>query len=391
MNRFFRTIHLVLGLAAGLVIALLCFTGAMLAFEKELHLLLYPERYYVQESGAARGERAPLDRLAEELRRTVPDAKAASIKVYSDPERTAEVGYGKGRGDNRQAFMNPYSGEVVALGASRAPFFDMMFSLHRGLVAGDIGKMVVGTSSVIFLFILATGIVLWWPKSRAILRQRLRLKWDGGWRRLTHDLHVVIGSYAAIFLFICAFTGLAWSFEWFNNGIYWITGTERPKPPVSKAQKDTTSERKALSFDHAYAIAQREAPDALFYSISRPRDAKGAMQVTAMPRDAAHEGAATRIYIDQYSGAHIKTQRFADNNIGQQVRSTFYPVHVGSIGGLPGRIIAMLACIAGFTFPFTGVIMWLNRLKKKRSLKEVKKIEELTVPAPRREEVLELG
>jgi uncharacterized iron-regulated membrane protein len=55
---------------------------------------------------------------------------------------------------------------------------------------------------------------------------------------------------------------------------------------------------------------------------------------------------------------------FVDKNLGQRVRATFYPVHVGSIAGLPGRIVAFLACVAGVTFPVTGVILWLNRLKK---------------------------
>jgi uncharacterized iron-regulated membrane protein len=55
---------------------------------------------------------------------------------------------------------------------------------------------------------------------------------------------------------------------------------------------------------------------------------------------------------------------FTEKNLGQRVRATFYPVHVGSIAGLPGRIVAFLACVAGVTFPVTGVILWLNRLKK---------------------------
>jgi len=56
----------------------------------------------------------------------------------------------------------------------------------------------------------------------------------------------------------------------------------------------------------------------------------------------------------------------------------FYPIHVGSIGGLPGLIIAFIVCITGTTFPVTGVILWLNRLKKQRKKKSKKKRAEET-------------
>jgi uncharacterized iron-regulated membrane protein len=63
----------------------------------------------------------------------------------------------------------------------------------------------------------------------------------------------------------------------------------------------------------------------------------------------------------------IGNLKFQDKNLGQRVRSTFKPVHVGSIYGLPSKIIAFLVCIFGVTFPITGTIMWLNRLKKKKT------------------------
>jgi uncharacterized iron-regulated membrane protein len=247
-----------------------------------------------------------------------------------------------------------------------------MFSLHRWLLAGDVGKLIVGISTSIFLFILLTGIILWWPKTKAKLKQHLTLKW-AGWKRINHDLHVVIGFYAAIFLFAFAFTGLAWSFEWFNNGIYWITGTEnkRPEPPAS-VYVDATP----VNMDYILATAQKEVPDAVSYSVNKPKDSTAAYAVTVMPIDPVHEKASDQYFFDQYTGKLVGTALYKDRNLGQRVRGIFYPIHVGSIGGITGRIIAFLACIAGVTFPITGTILWINRLnkeKKKKKKKAVKK------------------
>jgi uncharacterized iron-regulated membrane protein len=381
MKIFFRNIHLYLSLACGLVIAIVCFTGAVLVFEKEFQQLFYPERYRV----AAGGERVPLEEALAAVAQKEAKAQVSAVKIYADPARTVEISYrqedgkpkppaehgGKGgaprggeggKGGGSQAFVNPYTGQVVALQSQRSPFFFTMFSLHRWLLAGDTGKLIVGVSTSVFLFILLTGIVLWWPQNQKILRQRLTLKLDGGWKRINHDLHIVVGFYAAIFLFAFAFTGLAWSFQWFNDGIYWITGTEnvRPEPPLSTPREGAA----AVPLDEVFAAARRESPGAEFYNIQLPKDSTGAFSVMLMPRDAAHERATDQLFFDQYTGALLGKTLFTEKNLGQRVRATFYPVHVGSIAGLPGRIVAFLACVAGVTFPVTGVILWLNRLKK---------------------------
>lgn len=424
MKNFWRNIHLYLSLAAGIVIMIVCFTGATLVFEKELQTFIYPERYTVE----PREKRVSVDDAIVTLQKKVKGISVTSAKVYSDPARSMELSYseakkekgnhnehknqndkkssgdepkkgdskkgegkkpeaGKGGGGS-QAFVNPYTGEVISLYTHRNSFFFTMFSLHRWLLAGDAGKLIVGISTSIFLFILITGIILWWPKTKTKLKQHLTLKW-AGWKRINHDLHVVIGFYTAIFLFAFAFTGLAWSFEWFNNGIYWITGTEkkRPEPPASALAKTAP-----VSIDYILAAAQNEVPDAVSYSVNKPKDSTAAYAVTVMPINPVHEKASDQYFFDQYTGQLIGTALYKDRNLGQRVRGIFYPIHVGSIGGITGRIIAFLACIAGVTFPVTGTILWINRLnkeKKKKNKKAGKKAKTLsTQPVHKKETVV---
>jgi uncharacterized iron-regulated membrane protein len=330
-------------------------------FEKELQMIIYPERYTVIASGVHK----PIESLISELQTNVPGASVTGVKVYNDPTRTIELTYAeKGKDQSTQAFMNPYTGELISLYSYRNTFFFTMFSLHRWLLAGDTGKIIVGVSTSIFLFILMTGIILWWPENKKKLKQRFRFKWPAGWKRINHDYHIVVGFYTAIFLFAFAFTGLAWSFKWFNDGIYWITRTEnkRPEPPSSIYIPNG----KSISFDAALIAIRSEVPSAKTYSLNSPGDSVSAISITVMPENPVHEKASNQYFLDQYSGQPIGSFLYADRNLGQRVRSLFYPIHVGSIGGWPGRIIAFLACLAGVFFPVTGVILWLNRLKKEQ-------------------------
>ncbi|RSK24689.1 PepSY-associated TM helix domain-containing protein [Hymenobacter metallilatus] len=401
MKIFFRNIHLYLSLVSGLVIAVVCLTGGILVFEKDLEQAWHPERYFVQPASTPA---LPLARLQAAVRAYKPDATLAGIKVYADPTRTVEFSLAGGPEGGKQpaagaeekrglrqagrggkgpegkggkggeggrgptVFVNPYTAAVTGELNYRESFFFTVMALHRGMVGGPIGKLVVGVSTLLFLFIIGTGLVLWWPASRNAVKQRLQLKWSGGWKRLNHDLHIVLGFYSALFLFVFAFTGLAWSFEWFNKGIYALTNSsmERPEPPVSAAPTVAAAPAGTLTAEAALVRARELAPVAVSYALQLPKDATGSIRVATLRPGASYENATDEVYLDQYSGQVLRQQTYEQRSLGQRVRGMFKPVHTGSIFGWPSKLISALVCLLGVTFPVTGVILWLNRLKKER-------------------------
>jgi uncharacterized iron-regulated membrane protein len=407
MRTFFRNIHLYLSLISGLVIAVVCFTGGMLVFEKELEQAWHPERYFVT---PATTPRRPLTQLTEVVRAYKPGAKITDIKVYDDPKRTVEISLvaapggpgGEQRGEDASratgaraggrsearsqaagaqgskgpevkegkrsrgpvVFVNPYTAAITGEVNFRETIFFTVMSVHRGVVGGAIGKLVVGVSTLMFLFIIGTGIVLWWPATRNAVRQRLQVKWSGNWKRLNHDMHIVLGFYSALFLFVFAFTGLAWSFEWFNKGIYVVTNSpmQRPEPPTSAAP--TVANATVVTPDAALALARQQAPTAEYYSLQLPKDSTASIRVATLRPGASHENATDEVYLDQYSGQVISQQTYEQRSLGQRVRGMFKPVHTGAIFGWPSKIVSLVVCLLGVTFPITGTVMWLNRLRK---------------------------
>jgi uncharacterized iron-regulated membrane protein len=386
MKVVFRRIHLYLALAAGLVILTSCLTGAILVFEKDLQMALNKKRYYVEASGT----KLPISQLTQNVKANFPDARITGVKVYEEASRSTEINVsfpskkGAQKGAPKQperqpgftVFMNPYSGQVLEKYSYRETFFYQVFSLHRWLLGSEKGpgKYIVGVSTLVFLFILVTGIILWWPRTRNILKQRLKIKWSAGWKRINHDMHLVFGFYSALFLFIFAFTGLAWSFEWFNNGIYKVTNSpiKAPAPPQSAYVPGA----KAISFDEALSTAKTVYGDAAFYMISLPKDSLEVVSVLVLSKKAVHESATDALYIDQYSGKVSGLLAFKDRSLGARVRSTFKPIHTGSIWGAPSRIIAFIVCLFGVSFPVTGTVMWINRTRKKKGGVKTIKVKE---------------
>ncbi|HMI01318.1 MAG TPA: PepSY-associated TM helix domain-containing protein [Pedobacter sp.] len=389
IKKIFRTIHLYLALAAGLVIMLSCATGAIMVFEEELDHMVNHDRYYVEQ----KAERLPLDQLLNTAVHQLPKAKTASIKVFSDPGRSVEValmvpekkeagdrGKEKQGGSDRKGeqgkkgekgpkgggkpgifvYLDPYNGKVLDVYSKRESFFFQVEMLHRFLLGGQnsIGKLIIGLSTLSFLIITLTGIILWWPKNKNILMQRLKFKTGGSFKRLNHDLHIVTGFYTSIFLLVIIVTGLVMAFAWANKGIYSLTGSsmESPEPSVSVYQPG----KKPVSAEAA--LKSPQLANVEFYNLRLPKDSSGIYTVNVL----ANGNSANRTdtyYIDQYSGSVIGQLKFTDKNLGQRIRSYVKPLHTGELFGLPGKVINFILVILTFTFPITGVIMWLNRIK----------------------------
>lgn len=71
MIRIFHKIHLWLSVPFGIIITLICFSGAMLVFESEITRSIRKDVYYV---ASTHDEALPMDILMETVKATLPDS-----------------------------------------------------------------------------------------------------------------------------------------------------------------------------------------------------------------------------------------------------------------------------------------------------------------------------
>lgn len=185
MKKAFRKIHLWLSVPFGLIITVICLSGAALVFEDEVTELCRRDLYYVEKvSGAP----LPVEYLIEKVAGTLPDSVAVTgVSISSDAERAYQVNLSKPR--RASVYVDQYTGEVKGR-HERAPFFLTMFKLHRWLLDGMKpdggifwGKMIVGGSTLMFVFVLISGIVIWWPRTKKALKNSLKIAVGKGRRR----------------------------------------------------------------------------------------------------------------------------------------------------------------------------------------------------------------
>ena len=205
MRKICFQIHKWLSIPFGIILAIVCLTGAILALEPELSELFYRSRYYVKEVQATP---LPTEQLLEAAREQLPPSlEATGIQESDDPQRTYQITL---KGKRKAAFIDPYTAKVVAIDDGTG-FFMKTMRFHRWLYdtykrgAFSWGKTIVGYSTLAMVIILITGLILWFPKKWQSWRNRFVIHTRNGWLRFWHDLHVVGGFYVSLFLLCNAF------------------------------------------------------------------------------------------------------------------------------------------------------------------------------------------
>ena len=252
MRNFFRKFHLWVSVPFGIVITITCFTGALLMFEDEITALCRDDVTSVTPAG----EPLPLGVLVERVEAELPsDVDVKEIVVPDSRDEAYKVNLSKPK--RSAVYVNQYTGEITGKD-ERLPFFQTVFRLHRWLMdsnPGDgkvfWGRMIVGTSTLAFVVILITGLVIWWPRNRKMLKNRLQIVVKKGKNRFWHDLHVAGGFYALLLLLVMALTGLTWSFEWYRNGVYDMLGANGGKKTTIVSGKKESA---------AVEVIQQECP-----------------------------------------------------------------------------------------------------------------------------------
>lgn len=410
--KLWRKLHLWLSIPFGIFITLICFSGAMLIFEPEITRAVKSEVYYVNE---VKEEPLQMRELMETVKASLPDSvNITGVTVFSDKERTYQVNLSKPR--RAALFIDQYSGEITGK-YERLGFFSTMFKLHRWLLDsanphGDgvkIGKLLVGISTLIFVIVLITGIIIWLPRAKKNLRRSLSISFSNGWKGFWRGLHVAGGMYALVFVLAMALTGLTWSFDWYRTAFYAVCGVEHT-PRNFGQPKSSTPDKNSLPqedlaqgargegrnghrgegrgegrnghrgegrgegwdrrggghrsefgrWQQVYDELNGKYPDA-------PQITIGSETATVTLGKSGNSRASDKYDFNRRSGEITPSVAYTDSKEADKLRGWIYSIHTGSLGGLFTRILWLLGALLGASVPLTGYYIWIKHLGKKKN------------------------
>jgi hypothetical protein len=82
----------------------------------------------------------------------------------------------------------------------------------------------------------------------------------------------------------------------------------------------------------------------------------------------------------------VDVNRFSDKRFGEKVALSIRSLHFGDITGLSSKLVFGISCILATTFPITGVMLWIKKLRasrkrRKNTQKEQQKTEQIAESA----------
>ncbi|HTI60454.1 PepSY-associated TM helix domain-containing protein [Mucilaginibacter sp.] len=365
-------IHRWLGFISGLVVVIVSITGCIFCFQDEIQDAIHSYRKVeiLQQPYLAPSV------LKQKALKDDPKAVVNYIYYYGK-DRPAAVLASKGQESLDYIYLNPYTGQVIHRENIQSNFFVVVEYIHLYLLLPPkIGSVVVGISVLIFLVLMITGIILWWPRRKSDCKRSFTIKWGSRWRRINYDLHNVLGFYATSIAIILAITGLSIAFDWVNKGIYNAANFGRKYPDEKiEPKSDTLPQIKAGQpiIDHALQVAQQQSPKAEMFLIYDPTAKADAVGVTAYAQS-LHYYKSDEYNFDKFSGKLLKRLPHSRKSAGLKMNAMNYDIHVGQIWGLPGKILAFIVSLICASLPVTGFIVWLGKRKKSKKKVTIKDI-----------------
>jgi uncharacterized iron-regulated membrane protein len=357
-------LHLMAGVVAGTVIFMMSVTGVLLAFERQI--VAFAERQARTAKPPVPGApRLGLDVMVGKAHEAVPEGTLSGITISADPTRTAVINMGR----ELTILVDPYTGAVRPGATVLRSFFRVVTDWHRWLgtegESREIGRAITGACNAAFAVLVVSGFYLWWPRRwtqvalRAVTVPSLTLQGkprDWNW-------HNAAGFWSASVLLMITLTGVVMSYQWANNLIYTLTGSEPPPAQQRRMAgppgQDAPAARAGL--DAMLAAATQQTPHWRLISVRLPQH--GATQTTIIIEEAAswHPYPRSILTLDAATAALVKWEPYASYNLGRTVRSWVRPVHTGEAGGLIGQRSAAFASAGGAVLVYTGLAMAWRR------------------------------
>lgn len=382
-TRLNNWLHLWLGLASGIIVFVVCITGCIWVFNEEITGMLDPETK-VEWQDKPVLKPSELTRIAAGL---YPGQAPAYVNYLQGRTidlslKPANAGPQSRKSDNTILKINPYTGKVIRV-EGNAPggkgFFPFIIEGHRFLwMPPEIGRPIVNYGTLIFVVMLITGLIWWYPRkwSKTNVKKSFTVKRGASFKRLNIDLHNVVGFYALLFMAAIALTGMVYGLKWYNEGLYWVTAGGEKMLAYENLESDTLQKGKfhapVLAMDLAFdkVVAKHPQATGFYYQFLDTANAKAVIDIAVFPNPGQFYNT-TGYTFDQHTLKEMLRKDyysipFEQASFAQKLRKMNYDIHIGTILGFPGKVLAFLASLIGASLPITGFLIWYGR-KFKRS------------------------
>ncbi|MBQ49454.1 MAG: hypothetical protein CMP10_18895 [Zetaproteobacteria bacterium] len=379
-KKYLQTIHLWLGLGSGLIVFVICVAASLFVFEKELESFFYAD-YFQRPVSPSSAPTIPADILLAKVQDTFPNQKISSMKLHAGP-RTYEFISARSSDDEgltffstmdywNRIFVNPEDGSITGVIDQMTNPIYLFRVLHQQLLLrGDIGQEVVAVATLVFLAMVLTGLILWWPRKLKNLKHNLLPTAGKSLSLLSYNLHRIGGFYVHIFIVLLGTTGLVWSYKWWLNLIFFVMGQDPQavywKQKVTPPTEPCPAVELPLQQVTEDAISRHQNWTKMTIYLPEDRQDKNSYFLAAIKYDGGSGwDESLRFFYHPQCASPFHQVLHNDKSLGEKWRNSNYAIHVGSIYGMPTKVLAFIVAAFAATMPITGFLIWKKKRRRK--------------------------
>jgi uncharacterized iron-regulated membrane protein len=357
--------HLVVGVAFGLVILLMSATGVVLTYERQI--ISYMESRAVEKP--ADEQLLSVDELATAV---LANGGQPGNSLVLPRQDGAPATLSVSRRENH--LLNPYTGERIDNAAEGTKsFYGTVTALHRWFaLTGEnrsLGRAVTGAANLGFLFILVSGIYLWWPKKWTWRIVKLNLLFRRNLptaKARDYNWHHVFGIWSLVPLFAVVVSGVVISYPWASNMVAAVFGPVSPAATGQAASEERQGQNRAqgeaVSLQAIAETLKQAEPDWQTLSVKLPNGQAARVVMTVDTGNGTQLSRQTTYTVSRVSGEVLGVSGAEDQPAGRRARVFLRFLHTGEVYGFIGQTLAGLASLASVFLFYTGFALAYRRL-----------------------------
>lgn len=356
-------LHRWTGLVLGVVLVLAGLSGSLLAFDHELDGWLNA-RMLRNTAGACNAAQPP-SAAAGAVQRAWPGAEIGAITLPQAAGDSYRVQFRHDATADNEAGVDACSGQWLAsrnrdaVALDRAHVMPLLLRWHMTLLQGKTGREILGWLALAWLALLAAGVYLAWPRP-GHWRRSVTVTRGVGAFRTSYELHRAAGLIAALFLLMVAGTGFFLGLPQLGRQLVASVATV-PVDARAAVPPALGPGEPEIGWDGAAARARELAPADATLVMLRRDPARGVYQARVRRADDWQPVGTLRMFIDMRSGALLSAADPISGTAAQRLLAVMFPLHSGSLYGLPTRILTAALGLLPLLFFATGVIIWISR------------------------------
>ncbi len=366
--------HLLTGVTAGLIVLNMSVTGVLLTYEKQI-IAWADTRNYRIAPPSPEASRLPVETLLTKARDSRSDIVPATFTLQSDATKPAAIGASGGR----FIYVNSYTGEVLGEGSRKVrDFFRGVTDWHRWLGANGenraTARAITGACNLGFLFLVVSGLYIWWPRNWAWSQVRNVIWFKRGLPGKARDFnwHNTIGFWSLAVLFIVVLSGVVISYPWAGNLVYRLAGETPPAPPQRAAPAQPAGhaapQRGSVQppldgLNQLLLRAEQQTTGWKSISLRLPPSVEAPVAFMIDHGNGGQPHKRAQLTLDRKSGEVVRWEPFSSFTTGRKMRSFLRFAHTGEVAGVVGQTIAGVASLGACFLVYTGLALSLRRFR----------------------------